>query len=43
MMLEMHVLAWDRHTYLSVMSYKQKQIDTHSTHVHGYTLDWDGT
>jgi len=43
MMLEIHVLGWDRHTHLSVMSYKQNEIDTHITHVHGHTLNWAGT
>ena len=28
---------------LSVLSYKQKQIATDSTHVHGHTLAWAGT
>jgi hypothetical protein len=43
MMLEIHARAWDRHTHLSVLSYKQKQIDTDNTHVHDHTLACAGT
>jgi hypothetical protein len=43
MMLEIHARAWDKHTHLSVLSYRQKQIDTDNTHVHGDTFAWAGT
>jgi hypothetical protein len=42
MMLEIRVLVWDRHTHLSVLSYKQKQTDNDNTHVHDHTLAWAG-